>query len=148
VVQPMGAEPPSYDDVDVHWSIWLDSRDVHPLRRPPRTRPPRSLLDGASWQYSPRRARAIILAGVQQRLAPTRQLREALSRRGNCRHGRLIVESILDAHGGIQSLPELGFDQIRRRIGAPAPTRQSVRRRADGKCYLDVEWIELGVGCE
>lgn len=148
VVQPMGAEPPSYDDVVAHWSIWLDSRDVHPLRLPPRTRSARSLVDAASWELRERRARAIVLAGVQQRLVATRQLREALERRGRCRHRALIVESILDASGGIQSLPERDFDSIRSRIGAPAPRRQSIRRRADGRYYLDVEWPELATSVE
>ncbi|MGH3423517.1 MAG: hypothetical protein ACRDO8_02240 [Nocardioidaceae bacterium] len=148
VVQPMGARRPSYEDLDVRWSIWLDSQDVHPLRLPPRTRPARSLVDAASWQHFVRRARAIILAGVQQQLVATRHLREAMIRRGSCKHRALIVESILDAHGGVQSLPELDFEHIRRRIGAPPPTRQSVRRRKDGKCYLDVEWVEYETGCE
>lgn len=43
---------------------------------------------------------------AQQRLTRTSDLRDALSRRGPCRHRGVIIESILDAHGGIQSLPE------------------------------------------
>jgi hypothetical protein len=128
----------------------LSVADVHPLRLPPRTRPQRSLIDAASWSpfEAERRARAIILGGVQQRITRTRDLREALSRRGACRHRALIVESILDARGGIQSLPELDFEMIRRRRGLPEPSTQAPRRRADGKYYLDVEWRDYDAACE
>jgi hypothetical protein len=73
---------------------------------------------------------------------------DALSRRGPCRHRALIVESILDARGGIQSIPELDFELIRRRHGLPEPLRQSIRRRRDGKCYLDAEWPDYDTACE
>ena len=148
VVQPMGARRPSHVDVTPHWSIHLEDADVHPLRRPRRTRPARSLLDEATWSDARRRARALILAGVQQRIVRPRDLRESLIRRGACRHRGLIVESILDAVGGIQSLPELDFEMIRRRCRLPPPARQAVRRRKDGKCYLDVEWPDSDTACE
>jgi hypothetical protein len=148
VVQPMGARRPTYRDVVPHWSIYLGDADVHPLRRPRRTRPARSLLDEASWTTIERRARALVLAGVQQRIVRPRDLRESLTRRGACRHRGLIVESILDAVGGIQSLPELDFEMIRRRFGLPEPERQAVRRRRDGKCYLDVDWPDFDTACE
>lgn len=148
VVQPEGSRRPCLDGVQPHWSRELSTADVHPLREPRRTRPARSLVDAASWQSHERRARAIVLAGVQQRLVVTRSLRDALSRRGPCRHRALIVESILDAAGGIQSLPEHDFEMIRRRFQLPEPSRQSVRRRRDGKYYLDVEWKAFGAACE
>lgn len=148
IVQPMGSRRPGYQDVIPHWSIYLGDVDIHPLRRPRRTRSARSLLDEASWSNGHRRARALILAGVQQQIVRPRDLRESLSRRGACRHRALIVESILDAVGGVQSLPELDFEMIRRRNGLPTPTRQSVRRRKDGKCYLDVEWPAHDTACE
>ena len=150
VVMPEGSRRLTLDGVRQHWSRELTSADVHPLRTPPRTRPQRSLVDAASWCPfgQERRARAIVVAGVQQRLARTRDLRDALQRRGPCRHRALIVESILDAHGGIQSLPERDFDQVVRDHGLPKPTRQSPRQRSDGRYYLDVEWRGLGAACE
>jgi hypothetical protein len=150
VVLPEGAERLLRSDVNLHWSTELTDADVHPLRSPRRTRPKRSLVDAASWSpwSAERRARAIILAGVQQRLVRPGDLRDALTRRGPCRHRALIVESILDARGGIQSIPELDFEMIRRRHGVPEPTRQSIRRRKDGKCYLDAEWLDYDTACE
>jgi hypothetical protein len=150
LVLPDGGRCPSDVAIKPHWSRELSSADVHPLRLPPRTRPQRSLVDAASWspRHAERRARAIILAGVQQRLVRTRDLREGLTRRGACRHRALIVESILDARGGIQSLPELDFEMIRRRRGLPEPSRQAPRRRADGRYYLDVEWRDFDAACE
>ena len=150
LVVPEGNRRLSLDGVRQHWSRELTSADVHPLRTPPRTRPQRSLVDAASWcpWGQERRARAIVVAGVQQRLARTRDLRDALRRRGPCRHRALIVESILDAHGGIQSLPERDFDLIRQARRLPVPSRQSPRRRADGRYYLDVEWRDFDAACE
>ena len=150
LVLPDGGRCPRDIPIEPHWSRELGSADVHPLRLPPRTRPPRSLVDAASWspRNAERRARAIILAGVQQRLIRTHDLREALMRRGACRHRALIVESILDAWGGIQSLPELDFEMIRRRHGLPEPSHQTPQRRADGRYYLDVEWRDYDAACE
>jgi hypothetical protein len=148
VVAPMGACPCEYADMDMHWSTYLDTRDVHPLRLPPRTRPARSVVDAASWERDDRRARAIVLAAAQQGVVATRQLREALTRRGACRHRALIVESYLDAAGGIQSLPERDFDRIRVELRLPAPDRQVAVRRRDGKYYLDVRWTVFGLACE
>ncbi|UYM05211.1 hypothetical protein [Solicola gregarius] len=148
VVLREGNRRPLNTDVVPHFSTMLEERDVHPLLRPRRTRVARSLVDFAAWQDNRRRARAIVLSGVQQRLTNTHNLRDALSRRGPCRHRALIVQSILDAAGGIQSLPERDFDLIRIDRGLPPPTRQAVARRNDGKYYLDVEWLEYDTACE
>ncbi|MBC7596177.1 MAG: hypothetical protein H7288_20000 [Kineosporiaceae bacterium] len=148
VVQPAGSSAPPYEDVDPHWSIWLDDRDVHPDREPRRTRPQRSLVDAASWATSDRYARVIIIAGVQQGIVTTKMLRESLVRRGACRHRAIIVQSILDAHGGIQSLPERDFNEICRRLRLPKPSRQVPCKGRDGRYYLDVEWKEYAIAVE
>ncbi len=150
VVVPEGSRRKHLLGVRPHWSRELSDADVHPVRLPRRTRPQRSIVDAASWcaWSQERHARAIVIAAVQQRLVRTRDLRDALSRRGPCRHRSLIVESILDARGGIQSLPERDFDLLRRRRGLPEPTRQAVATRADGRFYLDVEWKAFDTACE
>jgi len=148
LVLPDGARRPPLDGIEVHWSTYLDDRDVHPSRSPRRTRIARSLVDAASWSERERRARAVILAGAQQGLVRTSHLRDALSRRGSCRHRALIVESFLDAAGGIQSLPERDFDTIRHTLHLPAPTRQRPVRRGDGRYFLDVAWDEYDLAVE
>jgi hypothetical protein len=148
VIARTGASPIEYDDVTMHWSKYLDERDVHPLRQPPRTRPARSVLDAASWTVEEKRAREIVLAAAQHGVVHTRHLRDVLSRRGACRHRALIVESYLDAWGGIQSLPERDFDRIRLEAHLPRPERQTVVQRNDGRYYLDVWWKRFNLACE
>jgi len=149
VVQPMGAKRPSFEAVQLHWSAHLDDQDVHPIRRPRRHRPARAAIDEASWTpvTMERRARAVILAVGQQRMTTARHVREALQRRGPCRHRALIVESILDVAGGIQSLPEREFDLLRARLQLPEPSRQT-KVEVDGRYYLDVEWRKYDTACE
>ncbi|MCD9197273.1 hypothetical protein [Aeromicrobium wangtongii] len=148
IVLPSGARRPSLPGLEVRWSTRLDDRDVHPQHDPRRTRTARSLVDAASWTSNERRARAIVIAGVQQGLTTTRHLREALSRRGPCRHRALIVESILDAAGGVQSLPERDFGEICQFAGLPRPSRQRVVRGPTGRHYLDASWDGLGMSAE
>ena len=131
-----------------HFSHHLGHEDVHPLRLPRRTRLPRSVLDAASWALHERRARAIVLASVQQRLTRPQDLLAHLERRGRLRRRALIVESIEDARGGIASVPERDFDLIRRRRRLPEPSRQHIVRRRDGKYYLDADWAEFGFAAE
>ncbi len=135
-------------NVQVRWSRMLGIKDVNPNAVPPKTRRPRSVLDAASERVSERRARVIVLAAVQQRFTRPPDLWDALSRRGRCRNRRIIVESIIDATGGIESLPELEFETIRRRLRLPKPARQRVLRRNDGRCYLDNDWPDVGVRVE
>lgn len=148
IILPSGARRPSQKGLEVRWSTQLDERDVHPLAEPRRTRTARSLVDAASWTTNERRARAIVIAGVQQGITSTRHLRDALTRRGPCKHRALIVESILDAAGGIQSLPERDFDEVCRYAGLPRPSRQQPVRSPEGRYYLDVTWDELGMSAE
>lgn len=147
VVVPGGAKRPA-GDLIVHWSTRLDDVDVPAHRAPRRTSLERSVLDAASWTDSPRRARVLVIAAFQQRLTSVRRMREALSRRGPCRHRALIKESILDAAGGIQSLPEFDFDQLRVLAGLPRPTRQAKVRGAGGRYFLDVWWEHLNLAVE
>ena len=148
VVIPRGGRHPSLPDLEVHVSRELSTLDVHPHREPTRTRAARSAVDFASWQRNDRRARAIIIATLQQGLTNTRGIREALTRRGPCRHRALIVESVLDAAGGIQSLPERDFRNIWARSGLPRLTHQERVRGRNGTYYLDGFCAALGFGIE
>lgn len=148
IVLPSGARRASMKDLTLHWSTQLDERDVHPSRTPRRTRPARSLIDAASWTKNPRLARAIIISGVQQGTTNVRGLREALTRRGPCRHRALIVESVLDASGGVQSLPERDFGEICDWVGLPRPGRQQRIRGQAGTYHLDATWEQIGMSAE
>lgn len=148
VVLPEGADAPGRTGLITHWSTLLADADVHPLREPRRTRPERSVVDLASWAAVDRYARAAVLAAFQQGLVGTRRMFETLERRGNVHRKGLVKESVLDAGGGIQSLPEKDFDDLVVWTGLPRPTRQRKVRAKDGHYYLDVEWAQYGVAAE
>lgn len=135
-------------NIKVRWSTKLSPVDVRLNAFPPRTRLARSIVDAASEPISARRSRVIVLASVQQRLIRPPDLSEVLSRRGRCRHRRLIAESIIDATGGIESLPEHEFETLRKRLGLPKPARQRAVRHSGGRYYLDNDWPELGIRVE
>jgi hypothetical protein len=147
IVLPVGARRPDLPDIEMHRSSFLDDRDVHPTRRPRRTRVARSVVDAASWSSNRRYARAIVIAAVQQGLTSTRHLREALTRRGKCRHRALIIQSVLDAHGGIQSLPERDMRSIVAELGWRV-SRQHVIQGKDRRYYLDLHVAELDLSIE
>ncbi|MBB5788247.1 hypothetical protein [Jiangella mangrovi] len=148
VTQPCGTRHPRLPGVVVHYSRFLDEADVHPLRTPRRCRPPRSIVDAAAWASRDDRARAIVLAAVQQRLVTPDQLHDALSRRGPCLRHALIAETIDDAAGGIASVPEREFALIVRAFHLPEPARQRILERPDGRYYLDADWAEFGLAVE
>lgn len=146
VVLPSGARRPAPDAV-VHWSTMLGPEDV--LDRTPRTTTlERSIVDAASWAASKEQARALVIAAFQQRLTNVRRMRDALSRRGPCRFRAVIIQSILDASGGIQSLPERDFDEIRLTAGLPRPTRQQRVTGKNGRYYLDAWWERFNLAVE
>lgn len=134
--------------VKVHESRQLADADMHPTRKPRRTRFPRSIVDAASLAGSDGRCRAIIAASVQQRrVRPAELLVIARSRKTLTRRA-LIIETIGDVAGGSQSLPELEYLRGVRRTGLPLPTRQRIVRRAAGRYYLDCEFDPFEVTVE
>ena len=135
--------------VVVHRSRVLGPDDVHPARRPPRTRLTRSLLDAAAWAGSDNRARALLAAGVQQRLVRADQLVMALGRFPTLRRHALIAATLADIAGGAQALSELDFARLARRYGLPAPDRQVMRLDRDGRRrWLDAYWEEAHLAVE
>jgi hypothetical protein len=148
VVLPEGADRPLLPSTVTHWSTRLADTDVHPVRAPRRTRTERSVVDAASWTEHDRHARAIVLASMQQGLVAARGMHEVLDRRATVLRAGLVRESVLDADGGIASLPEKDFDNLVLQAGIPRPTRQRVVRGPAGRYYLDAEWPELGVAVE
>lgn len=83
--------------------------------------------------------RAILAAGVQQRLVTVPQLRAAVPRLGPCRHRALILTTLADTAGGAHSLPELEMKGLLSRAGLPQPTSRQLALR-DGRYYLELWW--------
>lgn len=145
---PCGTSAPRLDGLVAHYSRFLDDADVHPLREPRRTRPARSLIDAATWAKKDDSARAIILAGVQQRLVTPALLEAALPSRAHCLRRGLIDESISDAEGGVASVPERQFVSITDMFAIPPPSRQRIVQRPDGRYYLDADWEKFRMSAE
>jgi hypothetical protein len=152
VVTPHGSNRDDLDHeqlrVRVHESRLLADADVHPSRQPPRTRLPRSIVDGASLANSDGRCRAIIAASVQQRLVRPAELLVVAQARKTLARRALIIETIGDVEGGSQSLPELEYLRGVRRVGLPVPTRQRIVRHDNGRYYLDCEFDAYKVTVE
>jgi len=125
----------------VHRSRLLEAADVHPVRRPRRTRTARSILDAALWMRTENGTRAVLAAGVQQRLVRAEDLIAALARRGTVPRRGLIRTTLADIGGGAQALSELDFCRLTRRFGLPEPTRQALRKDKQGRVrWLDACW--------
>ena len=136
-------------DLDVHSSTRLGSADVHPLKRPKRTRRPRSFVDAASWASTDAEARTILAAGVQQRLVRATDMLLVVDAVPNLRRRRLIKLTLRDIGGGAHSLPELDFAELCRAFDLLLPTRQAVRLDNYGRRrWLDVFWDEFGLVVE
>ena len=143
-----GARKPVLAGIRIVHSAALGPDDVHWDRRPPRTRPARSLVDVASAAQSPGAARLALIRGLQQGLTTPEQLGLVLARRGQCRHLAILRETVLDLDGGVRSLPERDFARLVRLAGLPDPQRQSVVRGKDGRYYLDADWPAVGLAAE
>lgn len=145
---PAGARTRQLAGVVTHASTELTELDVHPHRQPPRTRPARSVVDAASWSGVGRRARWVVIAAVQQGIATPAQIREALKRRGPCRHRGVILDSTYDAEGGKHSLPERDFAFIWSALQLPPLEHQRVVVGGNGRYFLDAWCPFLGFGVE
>lgn len=148
VVMPAGGRAHQVTGVVAHWSKELTSLDVHPHRRPVRTRPARSVVDAASWSGPARRARWLVIAAVQQGITTPGQIRDALGRRGPCRHRGVILESTFDVEGGKQSLPERDFAELWSMLRLPPLEHQRAVRGPGGSYFLDAWCAYLGFGVE
>lgn len=133
--------------IAVHYSRYLSSGDIHPAKEPPQTRIARSLVDASAWMGTERGARAVLAAGVQQRLVRVSDLAAEAVRNPRLRRRGLVMETLADIAGGAQALSELDFTRlVIRRFGLPAPDRQAARRDARGKRrWLDAVWEKAGV---
>lgn len=145
---PAAGPLPHLPGVDVARTRLLDERDVHPIAQPPQLRLPRALVDRASRVDRPDDVRALLCAGVQQRLVRAEDLRQVVRRMGPVRHRDLLLRTLDDVEAGAHSVRELQFVQTVRRGGLPAPDLQVVRARPGGRHYLDAHWKRYALRAE
>lgn len=146
VVLSTGSKPMAIPGVCWHRSPRFDAFEVHPSANPPRIRPARAFVDAAAWTISPRIACALLVASVQQRLITADMLRREILEAGLIRHRGHLLTVVTDIEGGADSLAEIDFTKIARRVGLPPPLRQSIRYSPDGKRrYLDADFGAFAV---
>jgi hypothetical protein len=146
VVLSVGSKPIAIPGVCWRRSERFDEFDVLPSANPPRVRPARAFVDAAAWTTSPRIACALLVASVQQRLASADLLRREILAAGLIRHRSHLLSVVTDIEGGGDSLAEIDFVKIARRVGLPPPLQQSIRYGPDGKRrYLDADFGAFAV---
>jgi uncharacterized protein DUF559 len=136
--------------VITRYSGRLGEEDVHPTKRPRRTRIARSIVDAACWMPTDRGAMAVLAAAVQQRLVRVEDTRQVAERAVKFRRRKLILETLGDIAGGAQALSELDFTRnVIRAFRLPEPARQTARRDARGRRrWTDVTWDEYKLAVE
>jgi hypothetical protein len=135
-----GARPKPMPGVRLHIARGFNAADLHPGRSLPTVRVERALVDAASWTVPPRRACAILAAGVQQRLTTAERLQAELARRMGGRHHQLLGLVVGDIAGGADSFAEIDFGSLTRRAGLATPLRQAFRLDSAGKRrFLDAD---------
>jgi hypothetical protein len=138
--------PVAIPGVRWHRSQRFDEFDLDPSAAPPRIRRARAFVDAAAWTTSPRTACAVLVASVQQRLVTAAMLRREIIVAGPIRHRAHLLSVITDIEGGADSLAEIDFVTIARRVGLPPPLQQSIRCGPDGRRrYLDADFGAFAV---
>ncbi|WP_375502973.1 hypothetical protein [uncultured Jatrophihabitans sp.] len=98
-------------------------------------------MDTACWSTSPRRACAVLCAGVQQQLLTAGHLENELRKAGRVRHAAIMRAILGDIGGGGHTLAEIELGPIALRAGLPRPRRQALRRDPHGRWrYVDAEF--------
>jgi hypothetical protein len=139
-------DPPS--GVVVHRTSHLPELDLMPSR-PPRTSPPRAVVDAAQWARTDTVAREIVAAAFQQRLVSWPAIAAVLDRMRRAKRRALVIETALAAVGGAESIPEQDFVRLCRRSGLPTPSLQTVVIDADGRRrYRDAYFAQWRIHVE
>ena len=134
------------DGVRIHESRRFDADDIHPARSIPTVRSERALVDAASWTPWPRKACAILAAGVQQGLTTAERLRPALLAASRIRHHALLARVLADIQGGADSFAEIDLGRLAR-LALIAPPRRQVFRadRTGRRRWLDADFDGFSV---
>ena len=137
---PAAGPLPHLPGVEVSRTRLLGPCDVHPTAQPPQLRLSRAVVDAASRCRRADDVRALLCAGVQQRLVRAADLRDVVERLGPVRHRALLLRTLDDVEAGAHSVREVQFLRVVRRAGLPLPDLQVVRTRRGGRHYLDAHW--------
>jgi len=143
---PFGTRIAASDGVRIHVSRRFSTDDIHPARRIPTVRLERALVDGASWTPWPRKACAVLAAGVQQRLTTAERLRPELAVGSRAKHHGLLSQVVGDIEGGADSFGEIDLGRLARQAGIPPPRRQVFRLdKAGRRRWLDADFDGFSV---
>ena len=146
VIVSAETNPVAMAGVRWHRSVRFDEFEIHQSSSPPRVRRERAFVDAAAWTKSPRIACALVVASVQQGLTRAPLLRREILAAGPIRHRGHLFAVITDIEGGADSLSEIDFIRIARRVGLPPPLQQSIRCDASGRRrYIDADFGAFAV---
>ena len=146
LVVSVETNPVAMAGVRWHRSERFDEFELDSSGGPPKVRRERAFVDAATWTRSPRIACALLVASVQQRLVTPAMLRREILVAGPIRHRGHLLSVVTDIEGGADSLAEIDFVTIARRVGLPPPLQQSIRVDASGRRrYLDADFGAFSV---
>jgi hypothetical protein len=146
VLVAANARPVTIPQVKWHLSRRFTAADVRDADGLAVVTASRAAVDTASWTSDPRRACAILVAAVQQRVTTTTGLRAELGIAGQIGHGKVLRAVMADIEGGADSLAEIDIGKLAKQAGLPPPIRQSFRLDSDGRRrYLDVDFGTFSV---
>ena len=135
--------------IRVHRTSVLSVEDVEVKARPPCTSAGRSMVDAAQWARTDREARTIIAMCFQQRLVSVSDVNQVLERLPRVKRVHLIRATVADVDAGSETVTELDLVGLCREAGLPVPSRQVVRRDADGRVrYLDAYFDDWAIVVE
>lgn len=144
---PRGARVVRSRGIDVRQTRRLVPTDVVEVGVP-RTRTETAAVRGALWAKSDKQAALLLTMVVQQGLSTPERIGTQLLRIRRDARRAFLHAVVLDLLGGARSLAELEVAQECRRRGLPEPSRQVIRKGANGKYYLDLIWERWNVVVE
>jgi very-short-patch-repair endonuclease len=147
VSTPRGSTPGKPSGVKVHETRRFVATDVL-TNGIPRMRPAVAAIHAALWARSDRQAKLFVLLAFQQRKASLAELTAVLGRVRRHRRRAVLRQVLAQLAAGSQSLGELDVTAGLRRRGLPVPVQQAVRRRKDGKEYLDCDFPDDDLALE
>jgi hypothetical protein len=126
--------------LQIHRVSDLGNHQLHPVRKPTRTRTPRAVVEAALGRRTVDDAVALLAAAVQQGLVLADDLLRVFEDFPRVEHRRILMEALADIAGGSHSLPEVQLRRLIKRAGLPLPDRQSTRYENGRRRYLDNFW--------